>query len=76
MTQIPMAIAIQLGACSVCGKQPALCVDGHHKGTYWLCGDCMEEEIVEKIRWQEAIADFAERVGYEHKIWRDERDTS
>ena len=27
--------------CSVCGQTPAVCVDKEHKGTYWLCGDCV-----------------------------------
>jgi len=34
----------------------------------------MEEVIIEKIKMQQAIADFAEKVGYEHKIYREEQD--
>jgi len=60
--------------CSVCGRIPALCVDKQSKGTYFLCGDCMEEVIIEKIKIQEAIADFAEKIDYEHKIYREEQD--
>lgn len=56
-------------SCSVCGIVPALCVDKRSKGTYFLCGNCMEEVIIEKIKLQEAIADFAERVDYEHKTY-------
>ena len=59
----------QIGSCSICGSEPALCVDKQNKGTYWLCGDCMEERIIEWIRVQQAIADFAEQVNYEPKVW-------
>ena len=71
---IPTEIAIQLGICSICGKIPALCVDKHNKGTYFLCGDCMGETIIEGIKTREAIAEFAEKVGYEYKIYREEEE--
>ena len=60
--------------CSVCGCIPALCVDKQSKGTYFLCGDCMEEVIIEKIKIQEAITEFAEKIDYEHKIYREEQE--
>ena len=60
--------------CSICGCIPALCVDKHNKGTYFLCGDCMEEELVEGTKIRQAIAEFAEKVNYEHKIYREEQD--
>ena len=41
--------------CSICGCIPALCVDKQSKGTYFLCGDCMEEVIIEKIKIQEGL---------------------
>ena len=34
----------------------------------------MEEVIIEKIKIQEAIAEFAEKIGYEHKIYREEQE--
>ena len=60
--------------CSICGGIPALCVDKHNKGTYFLCGDCMEEVIIEKMKIQQAIAEFAEKIDYGHKIYREEQD--
>jgi len=34
----------------------------------------MEEVIIEKIKIQEAIAEFAEKIGYEYKIYREEQE--
>jgi len=34
----------------------------------------MEEVIIEKIKIQEAITEFAEKIDYEHKIYREEQE--
>ncbi len=33
--------------CSICGSLPAWCVDKDDKGTYWLCGKCATEQVME-----------------------------
>ena len=33
------------GGCSICGRNPAVNVDGG--GSYWLCGECVAEKFTE-----------------------------
>ena len=60
-----------IGECSVCGQSPALLVDREHKGTYWLCGDCMGERIIDKIELEAKIEDIERMYGDLQDAYRD-----
>lgn len=47
-----------IGECSICGNKPALCVDKQHKGTYWLCAECMMERIEDKMQLEAEVERF------------------
>ncbi len=38
--------------CSICGFKVAWCVD---KGTYWLCGECATERVMEQFLENQAL---------------------
>ena len=41
--------------CSICGTEPAVLVDREHKGTYWMCGDCVFEMIEDKMAMERVV---------------------
>ena len=55
--------------CSICGSLPAWWVDKDDKGTYWLCGECATEQVMETFLEKQILV----RVARAAKEWHDVR---